>query len=121
MKNTVRLTESDLVRLVRRVIKEQENKSNMFDACKAFDCSDLFNYVMKIKGWDKKYPQMNSNGLSYLQGKNSNGKQITIVVPKKSMNLDIMVNGKQKSFKLPDILQSVIESPNNNELNEILN
>jgi hypothetical protein len=77
---------------------------------------------MNLKGWDKKYTQINSNGVIYLQGKNSNGKRISILFPKQnSRNMDIMINGKQKSFPLFDILQSVIESPNNNELNNLLN
>jgi hypothetical protein len=58
----------------------------------------------------------------YLKGKNTKGNQITILFPKQnSTNLDIMINGKQKSFPLFEILQSVIESQNNNELNDLLN
>jgi hypothetical protein len=122
MGKVVRLTESDLTRIVKRVINEQGVKQNIFNACKGGDCSELFNYVMNLKGWDKKYTQINSNGVIYLQGKNSNGKRISISFPKQnSRNMDIMINGKQKSFPLFDILQSVIESPNNNELNNLLN
>ena len=122
MKKTIRLTEADLARIVKRVINEQESKPNIFNDCKSGNCSGLFNYVMKLKGWDKKYPQMNSNGVIYLQGKNSKGKRISILFPKQnSRNMDIMINGKPKSFPLFDILQSVIESQNNNELNDLLN
>ena len=122
MKKVIRLTEDDLARIVKRVINEQESKPNIFNDCKSGNCSGLFNYVMKLKGWDKKYPQLNSNGMVYLKGKNTKGNQITILFPKQnSTNLDIMINGKQKSFPLFEILQSVIESQNNNELNDLLN
>jgi hypothetical protein len=120
MKKIIRLTESDLARIVKKIINEQE--SNVFNECKDGNCSGLFNYVMNLKGWDKKYPQLNSNGMVYLKGKNTKGNEITILFPKQnSRNLDIMVNGKQRSFPLFDILQSVIESPNNNELSNLLN
>jgi len=100
----------------------EESQQNIFNDCKSGYCSGLFNYVMKLKGWDKKYPQLNSNGIVYLQGKNTRGKQVSILFPKPhSTNLDIMINGKQKSFPLFEILQSVIESQNDNELNDLLN
>ena len=110
MGKIIKLTESDIARIVKRVMNEQESKPNMFNDCKSGNCSGLFNYVMKLKGWDKKYPQMNSNGV-----------RISILFPKQnSRNMYIMINGKQKSFPLFDILQSVIENQNNNELNDLL-
>ena len=116
MRKVVRLTESDLVRIVKRVINEDASiKENLLDSCQYGNCSDLFETVMNNFGWDKKY-QLKFHGedkVNTYVGKNSKGERIVILKPKKgSKTLEFSVHGRPKSFPLYDILSKGIEFEN---------
>jgi len=116
MRKVVRLTESDLVRIVKRVINEESSlKPSLLGSCKSGDCIDLFDYVMNNFGWDKHY-QLKYYGegkVNTYVGKNSKGERIVIRIPnKKSTTLDFTVHGKPMSYPLFDILKQGLEFEN---------
>ncbi len=89
MKKIVRLTESDLVRLVKRVINEQENAHHTI-------YKDLKDRYIPYGFREEDYTKMNA-GLLLMKGDDNNGVSIT------SNGVDIgwavTIDGKTKLFK----------------------
>lgn len=77
------------------------------NACKNNnDCSELLKTHMTGNLLDKKYKIVNNGeGRMFYQGINSKKNKVSILTPiKNALNLDIFINGKQSSFRLPDAL-----------------
>ena len=116
MKKVIRLTESDLVRIVKRVIKEQtSSKEDLLKNCKNGNCVDLFYKVMSNFGWDKQYElrYYGEDKVNTFAGKNSKGERIVILIPKiGSKTLDFSYHGKPMNYPIYDILSKGIEFEN---------
>jgi len=113
MKKVVRLTEADLVRIVKRVIIEQgDNLVGQGDRCmRDNDCADALD--MHLCGLKDKYKKIdNGDGRFFYVGINQYGDSIKVLVPKKN-DSDLMIIRKPKGsmkktetlkFKLPESL-----------------
>jgi hypothetical protein len=96
MKKIIRLTESDLMRLVKRVIKEQEGVSGKH--------STFLNLVTKLKPYgfieDKRMEQMLGKGFLILsKGDDTNGIQIMFNVNNVTWSWSVVQNGVAKVNK----------------------
>jgi hypothetical protein len=110
MKKVVRLSEQDLVRLVKKVIKEQDEMQGT--KCKNNnDCADALD--MHMGGLKGKYKKIdNGQGRFFYVGTNQYGDSIKVLIPEKGdSNLTIIRKPKgilKKSetltFKLPESL-----------------
>jgi len=108
MKKIIRLTEGDLVRLVKRVINESE-KDSLIDSCQSGKCADLFRSIMSKFGWDTKYTKKEypNNPLITYVGKNSKGQKIVILTPQPGADtLSFTVHGKSYNLPLFEVLSN---------------
>ena len=118
MNKVIRLTESELVRIVKRVVLEQGIEQGT--KCQRYnDCADALD--MHLSDLINKYKKVdNGQGRFFYVGTNQYGDSIKVLIPKKD-DLDLLIIRKPKGlmkkqeelrFRLPEALG------NNNSVNK---
>ena len=113
MKKIIRLTESELVRIVKRVVSEQEIEMQGTKCKRDNDCADALD--MHLGGLIDKYKKVdNGEGRFVYVGTNQYGDSIKVLVPKKN-DFELIILRKPKGlmgkseelrFRLPEALGS---------------
>jgi len=121
MGKIIRLTESDLTRLVKRVIEEQANGSGQID--KFLEIITDHGFKLDVNSKDKPFAYVYNKGqymsqfggkpLCFFKKDNEsyyNDENITIFLRKNGVRVTVIKNGKQLGFNIPQDFASLEKS-----------